>query len=645
MNVLEFLFHPRSARDRFLKSYLLEPAGKKGGSKTRGLLCFVGELQQALPTQAPFLGTLATNARDAYFSSSSSSSEALFRGALKDANGFLKKESGKNRVDWLGNLHSVFLSIVPGRGEKMRMHFAKTGSARVFLIRNGSMTDIGSELDRSPHKASVGGGYGAIGSGAVIPGDRILVLSPDVYDALQKETLLGDLAFLREERQFKELFRAKEKELAGVTGILWTAEIPVREVPAKERVARSLTAPLLPNIPSASRALSRAQERILGSVHFALPPSLHSALRAAGTIVPVALLALVLLLGFFLFRGDREAEIRAAQSAIENIQSLRLEGEQALEQNREKEANLKYQEAWAIASQHADPGGMKREEFLLLERSLESRLRELNRIERIEDPEMVFSLPAEASSLVPQRMLLADGSLFLFSPFRAEIIETPLGSDSFLTHAARSNPREGFLLRGRPAFFSDPGMLSVLEPGGSWQTTTLELPDSGFRPDTAAGFEGSVYIADSASGSILRYADPFRGTPAGSPWVSAQSERRPQDIRSMAIDGNIWALSGARSIQRYFKGFFEEELDIAVFPKLEKIAGIRTSPSLSHLFLADTAKGRIIILTKFGDLVRQYESPAFSDLRDIAPSSDGSALFVLAGSRVFRVPLDTLSSP
>jgi len=215
MRIFEFHFNPKARKDRFFKTFSFEKVlvGKDFTTNVYG----IGELANALPQNSNFLDKIAHLVSEEYRTQGKGvvTPEIVFKKALREVNSFLSKESKQGNVDWLGNLHLVFVafSFFP-RARKVTFSLAKSGNIQVFLARKNQLVNIAK--DKTLESAVVG---------KLFAEDKLMVVTHELFAFLESANLLSDLAFLKEQKQYQQLLKQKEKELRKVAGVLFIGVI------------------------------------------------------------------------------------------------------------------------------------------------------------------------------------------------------------------------------------------------------------------------------------------------------------------------------------------------------------------------------------------------------------------------------------
>jgi len=77
---------------------------------------------------------------------------------------------------------------------------------------------------------------------------------------------------------------------------------------------------------------------------------------------------------------------------------------------------------------------------------------------------------------------------------------------------------------------------------------------------------------------------------------------------------------------------------------LAKVTDLAVDVNFDYIYLADAGNNRIVVLTTDGEFVKQIkaaEDSTWSDIRSITVNTAESKMFLLNGSKVFEVDLNT----
>ena len=590
MQIFEYYFNPKAQKDRFFEVSSME--SEKDSS--RGNLYVIGELEHTLPQNSGLLQKFAKSVlREYSLPTVVKTQDIFFHALMKGANNFFAQELKKGNSDWLGNLH-ITLLYVKNSGKKSSVMFAKCGGMKVFMTRGTNVVDLAKNLHDSVHGAEL---FASSVSLHAFAQDKIVVLTKDVYNALNKENTLSDLSIPTNAKQFQTFLKKREKSFSRLSGILFAVLV-------EEFVSQTLPLSFLKKSMFAMR-LPKFQIPFARLLRFPVfktkAPSFMLSDTKKQKIVMLVVFFVFLAGGFFIFQGEKQELQRQAQTIVLQIQVIQKEGRDALELNDTQSANILFQEAWKKASSHTGKEVPFREIFLTLQEELKQQLLPINSIQRIEDPLMIVDIKQENIDLIPQNMLLTQGNLYFFNPFSSQVF-----------------------------------MFNLQEEKGEI------VPDLSIRKSDArtAEFDKNIYVLNPQEGTITKYAGPVSDTSIPIQWMNEGSLKFPMGAKSIAIDGNIWVLSQENTLQRYFGGLWQEDVRPLIFPLLKNATSIKAFPGLPYLYILDSSESRVILLSKSGNLVKQYYLNVQSSLLDFTVSRNGNTLYLLAGSRVFAIEIE-----
>ncbi len=155
-------------------------------------------------------------------------------------------------------------------------------------------------------------------------------------------------------------------------------------------------------------------------------------------------------------------------------------------------------------------------------------------------------------------------------------------------------------------------------------------------------YNGRIYLADEAEGSILRY-DPGQFEQPGEPWFSPETQVNLAGLLAMEIDGDIWNLFSNGMILRYRDGQqvpFSPEQSIGLAEEPVDMYVMRQEGAT--IYLVDAGQERILVYDKSGAYVGQLRAPEEEMLRGLSGlyvDEVGGIMYLLTQSGLFAHPL------
>ncbi|MBI2577338.1 MAG: hypothetical protein HYV77_00655 [Candidatus Wildermuthbacteria bacterium] len=654
MKIFEFYFNPTSKGAKKIETFTFEPQTAK--EETKGKLCMAGELDDSMPANATFLKKLAAVIKEEYYKHQSRTKknpiiESSLQSALKKANQFLKAEAKKGNTQWLGNLHFAVLVIAPASENTYFSYFAKCGSVRLWIARNGKLTDIGKSIDSPAVPKDPAAVFGNIAGGKVVGEDRIFIATKEVADALSRGNTLRDVAAVQDQKRLKAIFKKKEKELLQTMG----AFLFVLVSGALEEVAGGAKKPpyLLANLPSLLETMDIQRFLPKQSVLAKLPggrlllsaPKISSKL-SVGRFALILLGVVVFAAGIgFAVQKNINLNLGAdsnSKAVQERVEALVIASDSALGASDEQKANELLHEALSYikdAEQKTkDKGAMN---ALVLEKdSIEKKLREINKIEKIENPEIVFDVNSLGEGRSYSYIVVAGESAYLFTDGKNEAVSIAMASREGALFDLPLAPFAGVSKDNKAVFFlAVPNVITEISGRAVIKEQALRLP-ANFTFNLAASYDGNLYGLDNATGRVLLYRNPTQSQVQPFGWLKPTSSQKPVGASALAVDGSLWTMKEGNELSRYYKGDYQESFSIEVYPTLANVSAIATNSEIPYIVMLEKTQRRIIVVNKSGALLRQYISDAFDAIQDISLAQNGKILYVLSGTKVYAIQIE-----
>jgi len=641
-------------------SFCYEPANIY--EKRLGGLYLIGELKNVLPQNARFLDNLARVIKNQFYSTPIKSLEQNLKESLKRTNEFLEGEVKKDNTSWLGNLNFALISL-----KDLALNFTKVGDLKIFLIRGGEIIDLGKKLELQeiePYPLKV---FLNIVSGKLSTNDIIFVANKEIFDHFAKENLFLDIAKTQiegkfSEKELKRILQAKEKIFAQISGvcllILLTPEVLPKKAISFEKEARiiplnKIFQPVFVKIKSFSKlvkfpkisikkpALPKTFKKLVSKKPEIKPlpkfnfqrffrkittfPKIEFSQELKKKLILVLVLALFLILGFLIFQKEKRISSEQKQTIISEVQEKIILAENFLILD-EKKSNEILKEAWQKILPLVQEKNAFQNEARILKAKIEETLFTLNKLEKIETPEILFEFPEKEFS--PQKMVGIDRALYFFNTFNNWFFKFEGGEKTKIETNEKLN-LGATLEKNSILFFSKPNRLVWLENNELKDAFSLKEPYSGFEFNDFSIFRQNLYFLDSKKGEILKYSFPPNLPQI---WLGPEA-KKVIGAKSMAIDGSIWILTQDNKIDRYFGGKYQQTLNLDVFPEPKNLEKVFTSYNSPYLFILEPDQKRIIILTKAGEIFSQFQSEKFDNLKDFWVSED--KIYLLNGQKIF----------
>ena len=655
MQVFEFHFNPKLKPDLIFDSFCYEPENIY--ERKMGSLYLVGLLKNVLPRNLRFLEKLQKVIKEKYYKSTILTPEKSLRESLKEANEFLEEIAKRGDVSWLGNLSFAVLAL-----KNFKLNFTKVGEIKIFLLRAGKIIDIDKKLkfqDIEPYPLKI---FGNIVSGKLSEGDLILVLTKEIFDFFQENLLLNEIAKLPRfsEKELKDILNGKKEELSKISGALLAISLRKEVLAGKREIIlpkiskefslKEVLSPFLKNflriihtafLQKGGAGLSELRIKLFGFLShiFNLFKIKIKSLIFNKKLILILALILVLILGFIFSQLEERQKIRIYQKNLEEVNKkfnlaqglLILDNPQA-----QKEANSLLKESLEkITSILKETQNLPKEfnvQIFSQRDEILEKLYSLNKLEKIEEPELFFEFNRE--KFIPQKLVTLGDDLYFFSPYSKDLFKLNKNKNGELISVDKKFDL-ATMIADSILFFSKPNQLIVYR---GLTPVNLKEPYPDFNFDALSSFKGNLYFLDKKAGQIIKYPSTGSGQVPFS-WGTPEFWLKKAIVgKGISVDGTVWVLE-KEAISKYYAGNWQEKITPDIFPPPKDFSKIFTSPTLPYFYLLEPGQKRIVILTKAGEIIKQFQSEKFDNLLDFSVSQDGKIIWLLNGLKFYRVNL------
>ncbi len=666
MKIIELYFNPKAKKEVVYDSFIFEPENAQ--EKNLGNLYIAGEFTNVLPQNSKLLNDLAKIIKTEYYTENNANdltpkrSELNLKNGLKKANQFLTQKTNKGNTSWLGNLNFVAISL-----NDFILNFTKIGNIKILLLKTDysldendepsvEIIDIGTNLEFQNTKTCSSETFGNIATGMLSPNDKIMILTNDAFNFFQKKNLIKELTTTNEEKELKKIFAKYQKDFSGISGvcllmfsdsaqknakktakeyfqsfIFQIKKIGFQLTQIKTKISsfskqKKDTPPI--EVPPEKSPLARTEKKAFSMIF-----NTSKKVDVKKTLLSAFILISILILGSFIFQKQEKQNIETAMQILKEIESKTMKAENALIFKDEERARLLFQEALEDISAISIEKSPIKDDVLALKNTIEQAMSPIYNMEKINEPSLFFEFTEQGFD--PQKLIVKNSIIYLSNPSENDIYkiqeQKPLLINTNETNKLSYNLNDNIL------FFSDTNQLSLLENNEISKTITMEFPYSDFNPQYVSSFSQNLYFLDSNKGDIAKSIFDKNETKLEIKiWLNPKT-KKPIAAKSIAVDGNLWILTQDNKIDRYHNGEYKETLDLNFFPVLENPSKIWTSSALPYLYILEPAKNRIIILNKNGEIIKQFQSDKFNNLKDFTVSMNGNKIYLLNNSKIFQI--------
>ena len=236
MKILELHFNPGLEKTKIYNTACFR--SQKTSKEAPKELCIIVELRTYIYKRKyrSFLKKLSKIIKKEYYQVSQESSQEKFKKALEMANEFIV--SGRKKIKYFKTLNAVILAI----SNNTYLNLAQIGNFSSFFLRNNQVMDISSSLEENDSEKEIEL-FHNITVGALMPKDKIIILSQEVARAFQEKEIFNSLA--SNNQKTKKILRNNRKFFKSLSGVGLLIETP-------SNLLRKSILPSLPSIPKIS---------------------------------------------------------------------------------------------------------------------------------------------------------------------------------------------------------------------------------------------------------------------------------------------------------------------------------------------------------------------------------------------------------
>jgi hypothetical protein len=334
------------------------------------------------------------------------------------------------------------------------------------------------------------------------------------------------------------------------------------------------------------------------------------------------LLLIIILTGSFFSQNERSRQLAKQQEILNGLEA-QIEEINLTEDNSFQKLAIYHSDIDNLITQGVDypirANNIKKE--------IENKLLELSKTSIINNPEILF----ESNEIVPSKINLIGSELYLSNPFlpkaekynletREQLIKPINFEDGGIYSIAASG--------SDVLFFSKPDLLS--DQNNNKYQITSPYEETSFQE--MKSFNGYLYFLERYNNQILRYNVNNLNRP--NIWIN---ERMSGDIVSIALDGSIWTLKSNNEIWQYANNVpvTGSNIDLTnTFPFPEKFTKIKTAVG-APLFIIEPRNKRILIVSKEGNLLKQYIIPSAQNIKDFTFTN--KKIYLLDSQKVYSI--------
>jgi len=286
------------------------------------------------------------------------------------------------------------------------------------------------------------------------------------------------------------------------------------------------------------------------------------------------------------------------------------------------------------------------EQVKIITAEIENELQQLRHIVEITEPVQIVNFSnLDDQASIANLALLNRRTLYTQNYNNQSIykanLDTRVMSAVYLPDINTGNLIFGTLINDNIIFFNNSKSAFQFNPANdTLQNITISINDNADIVD-ATSYNGRLYLLDRAGSQIYRYSKITNGYGNVRDWIQ-QEGLSLSDAKSLVIDGSVYILKNNGQILKLENGQTVDFEISLIDPVLQSPIKIKTTENSNYLYILDPPTKRLVVLGKDGNLIQQYTSESFNNLKDFIIDETRKEIYILAGSSVFGIPAEHL---
>jgi len=604
----------------------------KDNVKKSTILYMIGKLNNPSPKDENFLKNLAFNIKDCCQRAKNKSPETTLNDCLGAINSFFENSARENNVSWLGNLNFAVFAL-----RNRDFYFSITGDISILLLRQGVVIDLAQDLKNIA--AASGQVFGNLISGRLNEFDVLLASTPELGENLKKKHIVQTIAHIMQppaknfnERQLEEIFdsyKAKIPSFFGSSLLIW-----IRSDLEGETVKELYTADALKTV--AIRSLFDDEKSDSKKTFPTLSVSKSIMLWKKFLIAGAALLIILFCAKAGLFAYQKQ-QLKSVNDRLDAVNASIAAAEQMKSNNNNISAEN-------ILNSSADQLSEIKKSLTLNSPSITQRISQLEaKIESVGaaltnlitvKPSIIYQF----HDFTPENIALFGNNIAACGPNSKGIyiIDTLNKTAKLISSEYSFNAVA--VQNDKVLFFSPPNVIAIFKNNSLGQLLTIKLPYSDSFLDNFGVFAENLYFIDHQNKTILKYVPIQNGYSLPQLWLKDGSKIKNNAV-SMATGRSLWILNQDGTIDEYFIGKLKQTLSPQYKTPLQKPVKLVAKENMKNFYVLDSDAGKIIILSKDGQIVKQLISNQFINASDMFVEEEEKKIYILNKDQLMSISL------
>ena len=361
-------------------------------------------------------------------------------------------------------------------------------------------------------------------------------------------------------------------------------------------------------------------------------------------LLTVAILLIILFIystSYFHHQQVQNEQNKEFENIISQIEDQKNQAESSLIAGDEAKAKAAIIEAQKLLASLNIESQKQRQEFQNLNKGLDVVIAKIRHITTIEEPVLISEITDTNIDL--RNLVYLNNNLYTFDSnnnysYKINIDNRQVNKfDSNLTDIGKIT--KAHLVGAKILIYHNRNGFVEFK-NNTLSPFAINLQAEGNLIDFAT-YTDKIYTLDEKTNQIYRHAQDETGYAAGLAWLKDKTLDL-KNMVAMGIDTNIWLLSKDGQIYKLNKGrkvnFTIKNLE----PQLESPTELFTDDGTNYLYIVEPKNKRIVVLDKEGNLVTQYFSQSFDNLKALAINEKEKKLFVVNNNKILFTNLTHL---
>lgn len=157
--------------------------------------------------------------------------------------------------------------------------------------------------------------------------------------------------------------------------------------------------------------------------------------------------------------------------------------------------------------------------------------------------------------------------------------------------------------------------------------------------DGIAAFGSNIYILDKSSRQLWRYTKNNNEYKDKEPYFQPEINPDLSSVTNISIDGSVWFGTTQGKVYKYSQGRDDPFVARGLDPSLGQEVYVYTTNELNYVYILDVANKRIVMLTKDGKYLAQYEWESEGIPNGFVVSENQKRVIVLQDQKMYSFAL------